>query len=177
MKNYTFKLAVLEGDKEVFQESLSYEAMISLISSSPDTEAFQSLYDHAATHQSAIVREYVAGKDNLSKNSVDILSADKSINVLRALVRSAAFKKHACDEILVNLILLDIEIARSIADYYEEFKMTDSDRILNALLQINEPAVMTNLINNYSTPKKVLKELANYPDSFVATAAKERLSS
>lgn len=44
-----------------------------------------------------IVREYVAGKDCLSIRAVDVLSTDKSINVLRALVRSSAFKKHVSD--------------------------------------------------------------------------------
>lgn len=175
MKNYSYKLSVYDGDKEVFQEPLSYEGMISLISSCPDSEPYQALFDFAAAHPSSLVREYVAGKDHLSKKAVELLSGDKSINVLRALVRSSAFKKYAGDKLLIDLISLDSEIARSIADYYEQFEMADSSKITAALLQSTEPAVITNLVGNYSTPKKIIKELVNYPDSFVASAAKDRL--
>jgi hypothetical protein len=175
MKNYTYRLSVFDGDKEVFQESISYEGMMSLISSCPDSDSYQALYDFAAAHPSSVVREYVAGKDNLSKKTVELLSCDKSINVLRALIRSSAFKKYAGDKLLMDFISLDPEIARSIAEYYEQFEMADSSKLTAALLQSSEPSVLAGLVGNYSTSKKIIRELVNHPDSYVASSAKDRL--
>ncbi len=175
MKSYIYKLGVYEGDKEVYQGALSYEEMMSVISSCPDSPSNQALFEFAAFHPSSTVREYVASKDNLSSKTVEILSADKSINVLRSLVRSSSFKKLASDKLLVELIRLDFEIARNIADYYEQYEMADSSKLIAALLESTDPAVLTSLAGNYSTPKKIIKELANNSDPYVANTAKNRL--
>ena len=177
MKNYSFKLGIYDGDKEVFQGELSYEEMMSVISSCTDSQSNQALFEFAASHPSSTVREYVASKDNLSTKAVEILSADKSINVLRSLVRSASFRKNASDKLLIELINLDFEIARSIADCYEQFDIADSEKLIAALLEATDPAILTSLVGNYSTPKRVIKELANNSDPYVANMAKDRLKS
>jgi hypothetical protein len=96
---------------------------------------------------------------------------------LRSLVRSSAFRKNASDKFLIDFIHLDFEIARSIADCYEEFDMADSAKLIAALLESTDPAILTSLLGNYSTPKKVIKELANNSDPYVANMAKDRLKS
>jgi hypothetical protein len=175
LKSYSFKLGIYDGDKEVYQGELSYEEMTAVISSCPDSPFNQTLYEFAASHPSSTVREYVASKDNLSNKAVEILSADKSINVLRTLVRSSSFKKFASDKLLIDLINLDFEIARNIADYHEQFEMADSAKLIVALLEATDPAILTSLAGNYSTPKKAIKELANNSDPYVANTAKNRL--
>lgn len=175
MKSYTFKLGIYDGDNEVYQGVLSYEEMMSVISSCPDSPSNQALFEFAASHPSSTVREYVASKDNLSSKAVEILSTDKSINVLRSLVRSSSFKKFASDKLLIDLIHSDFEIARNIADYYEQFEMADPAKLMAALLESADPAVLTSLAGNYSTPKKLIKELANNPDPYVANIARDRL--
>ncbi len=177
MKNYSFKLGIYDGDKEVFQGVLSYEEVTSVISSCEDSQSNQVLFEFAASHPSSTVRESVASKDNLSSKTVEILSADKSINVLRSLVRSSAFRKNASDKLLIDFIHLDFEIARSIADCYEQFDMADSAKLIAALLESTDPAILTSLLGNYSTPKKVIKELVNNSDPYVANMAKDRLKS
>lgn len=175
MKNYTFKLGIFEGDKEVYQGNLSYEEVMSLVSTSFDGEANEKFYEFAALHPSSVVREYVASKDNLSAHTIEILSSDKSINVLRSLVRSASFKKIAGEKLLVDFINLDFEIARNIADCFEQFDMADSSKLIAALLECNDPAVLTSLASNYSTPKKIIKLLVENDDPYVANTAKDRL--
>ena len=177
MKNYSFKLGIYDGDKEVSQTELSYEEVMSVISSFPDSQSNEALFEYAASHASSAVREHVASKDNLSRKAVDILSADKSIDVLRSLVRSSSFRKNASDKLLIDLIHLDFEIARSIADCYEQFDMADSAKLMDALLEATDPAILTSLVGNYSTPKRVIKELANNSDPYVAYMAKDRLKS
>jgi hypothetical protein len=175
MKSYSFKLGIYDGDIEVHQGALSYEEVTAVISSCPDTPSNQALFEFAASHPSSTVREYVASKDNLSSKAVEILSADKSINVLRSLVRSSSFKKYATDKLLINLIQLDFEIARNIADCHEQFEMADSAKLIAALLEATDPAILNSLAGNYSTPKKSIKELANHSDPYVANTAKDRL--
>ena len=44
MKNYTFKLGIFEGDKELYQGNLSYEEVMSLVSTSFDGENLISIF-------------------------------------------------------------------------------------------------------------------------------------
>jgi hypothetical protein len=55
--------------------------------------------------------------------------------------------------------------------------MADSAKLIAALLESTDPAILTSLLGNYSTPKKVIKELVNNSDPYVANMAKDRLKS
>jgi hypothetical protein len=174
-KEIKYNLTITEDDKEIYSGAISYEAMSSIISNSPDLKYFENLYLAAARSTSSVVRENVAYKENLNKETVELLIKDDSISVLRSLVRNKAFKKYAAHEDVERLFLLDAEIAKDIAGDYVSFENADSDKLIKVILASNDPGVLYALISGYNTPKKILRELSEYFDPYVSSEAKTRL--
>ncbi len=175
MKDQAHFFITIKLNEKIVEFPLSYESLGSLISSYIDDAAGNELFEAAATHPSSSVREQVAYKENLSEAAVEILKKDKSINVLRCLARTQAFRKYATFEDVERLISLDVEVAQSIASYHESFELIESSKIIEILLKSSDPSVLASLASNYSTPKKITKTLLNYPDPYVANEAKSRM--
>ena len=170
-----FKLVVTDSNKEVYETILSYEVISSIVSSYPDKEDSNEFFELAAQHSASVVRENVAYKDSLSIDVLNLLSKDKSIAVLRNLVRTNAFRENATQDEILDLINLDVEIAQTIANYVESFEKADINTLALALSKHDDPSVVASLAGNYGTPKKVLKTLVNHPDPYVANEARSRL--
>ena len=178
-KDLVFKLVISDAGKDVFTLQLSYEAIANIVSSySPenkDTKESNDFFALTAQHPASSVREHVAYNDNLSADVVNLLSQDSSIAVLRQLVKTSAFRENATEDLLDHLIKLDFEIAGSIASNVESFEHCDANKLAALLAAHTDPYVVVNLVQNYNTPKKVLKSLINHPDPYVASEAKARL--
>ncbi len=170
-----YKLIVSNGKEVIHTSNLSYEALASVISSHPDTESSAELFEVMASHPAAYVRETVAYKDRLSHATVDILANDSSINVLRNLSRSAAFREHASFETVQKLLALDVEIAQNIANNLEGFEQCDMGKLATLLSEHQDLGVLAALAGTYNAPKKILKALAAHPDPYVAFQAKNTL--
>ena len=174
-KNVVFKLVVLEDDKQVLSKNLSYEIVSNIVSNFPDNAENNDLFGLAARHPAAVVREYVAGKDTLSEETLNVLSADSSIAVLRNLVRTNAFKEHASAELIEKLVGTDIEIAQTVAGDIDSYQSADTGKLYSLFSSHNDPSVVATLAGGYNVPKKVLKNLINHPDPYVVSEAKVRL--
>ena len=107
--------------------------------------------------------------------AVKILSSDKSIGVLRNLVRSQKFKEYATLDALEKLLVLDTEIAQLIAGDIESYSEADSAKLAGIIATHSDPSVVASLAGSSSTPKKVLKTLLNHADPHVVSEAKGRL--
>lgn len=175
MSNIEFYVVAMQDGKEVLKKKLSYEAVSNVVSNASDGSENDDLFAVASKHASSNVREQVAYKDHLADETVEHLSDDKSIAVLRNLVRSQKFKETANTEKLKSLISLDVEIASSIAGDIESYAEADKDELLADLLQNSDPYVLGSLAGSYSTPKKTLKLLVKNADPYVASQAKSRL--
>ena len=173
--NIKFTIHASDDGKEVFTAPLSYEALATIISNYPDHDDSNDFFLLAAKHPASTVRENLAWKDHLSAEVVVILAKDKSVPVLRSLIRSSAFREQANHEMLEKLINLDIEIAQSIANDVESFQEADVIKLANLLAVHEDPSVVASLANNYRAPKNILKKLLTHPDPYVANAAKARL--
>ncbi len=170
-----FKLVVTEDGQEVLSKLLSYEAISNIVSTASDNKDNEDLFLLAARHPASNVREYVAYKDRMSDAVVKILAADKSISVLRNLVRSQKFKEHATIEDLEKLLFLDTEIAQAIAGDIDSYSEADTTRLAEIVAAHPDPAVVATLAGSYSTPKKILKSLLKHYDPYVVSEAKGRL--
>jgi hypothetical protein len=173
--NLIFKLVVEEAGKDVYTHALGYEEISSITSSFNDSEDNNDFFALAAKHPSTSVRENVAYKDKISEEVVKLLAGDKSIPVLRNLVRTDAFKKYATLDEIEKLIHMDSEIASSIADNHESYEHADSAKLVTILMSIEDPYISYSLARNYNTPKKILKELLKHSDPNVVQAAKSQL--
>lgn len=170
-----FKLVVTEDGEEVLNKLLSYEAVSNIVSNASDSKDNEDLFLLAARHPSSNVREYVAYKDRMPDAAVKLLTADKSISVLRNLVRSQKFKEHATIEELEMFLALDTEIAQSIAGDIDSYSETDKTKLAEMVATHSDPAVVATLAGSYSTPKKILKSLLKHYDPYVVSEAKGRL--
>jgi len=170
-----FKLVVEDGGKEVFSKPLSYETVASITSSYEDAEESKDFFALVAKHPASTVRENVAYKDKISEEILSLLMTDKSIPVLRNLVRTEAFKENASAADIERLIHLDVEIAQNIAGDIDSYQQADASKLCAIILSMEDPSILASLAGNYSTPKKVLKELVNHSDPYVASEAKKRL--
>lgn len=174
-KNLTFKLVIEDGGKEVFSKPLSYEAVSNIASNYTDVDENNDFFVLAARHPASTVRENIAYKDKISSETLSILLTDKSLPVLRNLSRTESFKENASEADIDRLIQMDIEIAQNVAGDVDSYQQADASKIYAAILKMEDPSVAASVANNYSTPKKILKELLKHPDPYVALEAKRRL--
>jgi len=170
-----FKLVVEDSGKEVFSKSLSYETVANIASSYEDSDESNGFFALAAKHPASTVRENIADKDKLSEEILSLLIKDNSIPVLRNLVRTQAFKENGSADDVERLIKLDVEIAQNIAGDIDSYQQADASKLCSVILGLDDPSILVSLIGNCSTPKKVLKELLNHSDPYVASQAKKRL--
>jgi hypothetical protein len=170
----TVKVVILEGSKEVLSTPISFNSFASVVSDTADSESNQEFFALAAKHLAQNVRENVAYKDNLDKATVDLLSKDSSVNVLRNIVRTAGFKKYAKQDLIEKLIQQDADVAQTIAGDLESYEQADANKIIDLVIKLNNPYLINSIASNYSTPKKILKTLMAHPDPLVAFEAKNR---
>lgn len=174
-KELVFKLVVSDSGKEKFSANLSFEMLSNIVSNFPDDKSSNDFLLLAAQHPASVVRENVAYKDNLSSEVLELLSKDSSIAVLRNLVSSGAFKENVTQEKLIDLIKLDTEIARRIANNIDSYEQADLSELATLISKHEDPSVVADLAQSYGTPKKILKTLLNHPDPYVSREARLRL--
>lgn len=172
---FDFKIVVEQAGKVVYSEALSYENVANIVDNYEDSAKNNDFFALAITHPSASVRENIARKDKICEEIVNSLMNDPSVSVLRTLVRSAAFKEHASQEVVERLVNFDTEIVQTVAGDFESFQQINSSKMLTVLMGLDDPSILYYLAGNYNTPKKVLKELQNHSDPYVASEARRRL--
>lgn len=170
-----YKLVVSNGKDAVHSSNLSYEALASVINSHPDAESSADFFEVMAGHPATYVREAVAYKDHLNRSTVDKLANDSSVNVLRNLSRSSAFREHVSFETLERLLALDVEIAQNIANNLDGFEQCDMGKLATLLSEHQDLGVLAALAGAYNAPKKILKALAAHADPYVAFQATNTL--
>lgn len=165
---------VIEGETKIEIE-LGYEDVYSVASNLPDAEDFAAVYAVLAAHPSISVRECVAGKDKLDDSTVNLLADDADISVIRALVRSDKARECLGADKLIEMIKRDVDTAESIAAYVDRYENASADLLAEALFKHPDPRVRNALAGNYSTPKKILKNLLKDQDARVRASAKQSL--
>ena len=67
-----FKLVVEDDGKEIFSKPLSYAMVSSIVSDYDDNEENNDLFLIAAKHPASTVREYIACKDKISEETLNL---------------------------------------------------------------------------------------------------------
>jgi hypothetical protein len=165
---------VVEGIA-VHEAPMSYESLTSVVSGLPDIPENAEFFEKLAEHASSQVREQVAYKENINEATVLKLAKDESVNVIRNLARTTGFRRYITDDLVMELLDRDVEIACHIAQNFESLENIDRQKLTHRLLSSADPAVFAALAGNYATPKKIIKELIKHPDPYVASEAKRTL--
>ncbi len=140
-----------------------------------DRESRMEIFAELAKSPSHPVRADVAGKEQISKETVDLLAGDSVVDVLKNLVRSYGARSHLNDEQLAGFVAKDAELALEIASQFDQYSGANTLKLAELLAQHADPTVRLRLADNSSTPKAVLKALSRDTDMGVATAAKSSL--
>lgn len=170
-----FKLVVEDDGIPVFVQPISYDSVSNIVSNYEDSKESDDFFKLVAKHPASEVRENVAYKDKISPEVLTILIKDKSLAVIRNLVRSQAFKEYASAEDIERLMYSDIEVAKNIASDIESYQNADVGKLSSLILAMGDPAVLADLAYNSRTPKKILRELTKHEDPRVAAQAKRSL--
>lgn len=168
---------VCEVDGEVVHDGeIGSDLIASLVSSIPESEDNADLLGYMALSPSCEVRQNVAYKDHLKEETIALLAADNSVEVLRNICSRDAFKHWATEEVLFKLIKHDVECAKNIASSVGEYSNVEANRVTVELCKHPDPGVRQRLADTYSTPKVVVKRLTQDVDSGVRAAAKKTLN-
>ncbi len=164
------KVKLIVDELEV---DIGYSVLDSIVGYLPDDSSLEQMYEKLASHPSSNVRRVVADKESINKNTLDILAADVSVDVLRNLVRNSTARNELSYSQVASIIEKDVECADSIASYVDGWD--NSLDIAELLLEHTDPQVRYSLANNSGTPRSILKKLLKDNDKSIASAAKESL--
>jgi len=168
-------LTIVDAEGNSTQMPLSFETLASAISASEDTLENSKYYELLAIHPASIVREAIARKSFLNEKTVSILSSDKSVNVLRLLAWSNAYKKYAKEKDIEYAIDCDNEVASTIAIDMGQFKKVNKQTILKKLLSCEDPTIIAAVAGSSDSPKKIFAKLKKNSDGAIRFAASTRL--
>lgn len=169
------KLTLTNGDNSQTL-TLSTDALADLIFRLPDQEETQAILGLLALHPSAQVRANVARMDNLPVDAIRLLAKDTSHIVLNSLMGSSAARDNLTSEELLSICRTDPELAGNIANNIEAYNGLEDDQVLEYVEHHPDPSVRQQLIENYSTPKRVLQRMAKQdPDETLREKAKSAL--
>ena len=159
----------LKVDGEEFL--IGSHAIESLVGSARDHVANTKMFVALAKHPSSSVRQAVAYKDKINPETAMALSNDSDLEVVRTIARNEIFKKIASEQVLKRLLEIgDRILSDTIATNLKYYENCDYDPIVEIILASKDPAIRLSIAENYDTPKRVLKKMANDPDPDVRNA-------
>ena len=171
-----FTLTISENGAPVLTVPLPYTSVSTIVDDIPENHELSDQFCLlAAQHPASQVRQRVANRDKLSEETMAILAKDTSVDVLRNLIRSAAFQEYADQDLLARFVQISTDLAEAIADNLGSFSNANAEALVQLLLQMDDPAIAYNLAGNYNIPKKILRSLLKHNDLVVSQVAKNTL--
>ncbi len=156
--------------------NLGHDELSGICGSLSDSEKNEGIFHELGKSSSEAVRENVAWKKSLSKETAKLLLNDTSIEVLREIVGHETAKDLITKEDINRLIALqDTTIMVTIAEGVYEYDNCDETFIYAALINQADPQVRYQLAQDSEMPKFLMKQLTNDQDLEVSEEAKETL--
>jgi len=170
--NMEAKLVV--NDVEV---KLGYEELEEIAGCLSDSKKNRPVFDELAKSPSSMIRMNVSWNKAISDQTVELLLADSSIEVLRGIVENRRSRWIITEEVLEGCIANgDTELLCTIADEVGDFYECDVDVICEKLVHQKDPQVRRRLASNSDTPREFIEELIDDEDMDVARAARKTLN-
>jgi len=165
------KIHVMVASKKVNIDSYTASLIAKNI---PDEECKSYMFRALAKINDSSVRETVASKHSLDKETILMLGNDSDVNVLSSLLQNSYATKYLKYKLLKKIIIerdsiLSVHIAESI--YY--FKKKYQAKLSNLLYKHRDYRVRMGLLHEYNTgvPKKIVKKLVHDKNKKVAREA------
>lgn len=177
MSNLKFKLVVEQDGKDVYSEELGFRVLRDLnLVGWQDPDISIELMDFLAHHPDPEISGKVAGNNQISDASLELLAQSQQKHIRSELIDNGRFQDWASTDLLLEYVRADAEIAERIASRLGYFHSADANAIADTLLKHPNPMVRYNMADDWSDiPKKLLKVLQNDPDTSVRAMATRKL--
>ena len=167
------KMKLLVDDIEV---SIGAEFQRYLVNCIPDSHVYSDLLHTLAQSNDADIRRDVADKDNISEETALLLIDDKDPYVIDGILNSSAAKSViTLDKIKTIIETSGSEVVKTVISNIDEYEQIDSVEVADIIYKLNEPQFHLDLASGWSTPKKILRKLAESDDPDIQTAANNNL--
>ncbi len=159
------------------QVLLTPDLLKSVVNGLEDSELSQAVFAELARHPSFEVRETVASKEHLDRDTALRLAADPCVEVVRSLLHSSACTHYVNRETLQAMVERDPAIAYDLAESWrvDEFSEVDVDEMFELLLGVADESVRFALAGNSHVGKKSLRKLSKDANPAVAQRARRAL--
>lgn len=143
----------------------------------PDIKENKKVFEILAKSDDFKVRRNVAYKDNLNKNTIDILLQDSDMEVVDSILSNRDAPKFITQEQLQRIIDLDnIILLETIGNRIDNYASCNTCKIINKLVKYPNARVRASLFRVFSSLNiKQLEILSQDSDSEIASEAKKEL--
>ncbi|MGV1037942.1 MAG: hypothetical protein ACOYD0_13090 [Candidatus Nanopelagicales bacterium] len=173
-----YSLTVTEG-KATESFALPFTAVVYLTNNIPDKPDYTDLFSWLAFHPIYEVRETVASKTCLDKQTIQMLMRDRDGRVRRALMDSETFRKTVTQKQLLALAKdpeLELKIAEILGSLLEDNRALDVPALVKLLVNSPNPQVRQTVADAYGVDKKLIAPLTADEDFAVRQSAQDRLA-
>ena len=156
---------------------LGHEELEEIAGCLSDSKKNRAVFDELAKSPSSMIRMNVSWNKAISDQTVELLLADSSIEVLRGIVQNNRSRWIITEEILERFISNgDTELLCTVADEVGDFYECDVDVICEKLVHQKDPQIRCRLASNSDTPEEFIEELVDDEDMDVARAARKTVN-
>jgi len=156
--------------------NLGVNSVCDLVYSLPDGEEYYDMLHQFALSNISSIREKIADKNCLAKETVELLLKDKSSSVLSSIVRSDCAKEYITDADIDHILELgDENTIDNLINYLDDYENINQMETVKKVMKLNNTYLLLQLAENWNTPKQALKSLSEHYDPDVAKAAKKTL--
>jgi hypothetical protein len=142
----------------------------------PDKEIFADIFQELAKSNSRTIRAEIARRDKINEDTVLYLIQDKSVDVLRNLVRNEKFQEIATLEHIKTLINSgDTGVLEELVYSADKFEKNICEYISKEAIKSTDTDVRYALADNKNIPMNYLHDLTNDEDWGVANQAKDTI--
>lgn len=123
------------------------------------------------------IREFVADRDFISPEIVELLSKDAQINVVRQLAANSSAARQMSQQQALRLFERDdAEVLESLGRCLDWYNLCDQVALGQLLAGHENPRIRAALAENQEAPQEVLQALLDDPDPDVAGKARHSLN-
>ena len=172
-EDYSMEIKLIVDNTEFVMGAGFQQRLVDII---PDTPLYSDIFHILSQSGDAEVRSDLAYKDNLKEETVALLLEDKDTNVLNRILNNSTAEGIVTTEQLISFVNNgNTDIVKTIIQNLLNYENVDIDKVVDEILDMNNPSLALTLAEGWSVPKRILKRLVESDDPDISYAAKKSL--
>ena len=163
---------ILEKDSQTRSIAIGTNALVRVVEAMPDDEGHADVFEMLADHTDSVVREAIAAKDRLERQTLVRLSSDPAMAVVRKLIGVRHSKERLEVKDVLAICHRDPSLASQVANSFEDYIFEDST-VVEFLASHPDRQVRHALAGNPFAPKQILRRMSDAdPDADIRETAR-----